>query len=99
MGEKSIAANFLKTLMTKTTTILFHFKIIWARNSRRVWLRGFPATYDTDGDNLVVFSWQINYSAGSHIFSLGILVWMVGRLGFLDLHLLLRILAKKLQQS
>lgn len=47
----------------------------------------------------MVLSWQMNWPAGSQMSSLGILVWMVGKLDSLGLHLLMGVAAKSLQQS
>lgn len=45
----------------------------------------------------MVLSRQVTWSAVSLVFSLAILVWMVGRLGSLSLHLLMEVVTKNLQ--
>lgn len=65
-------------------TILLHLKTTWVWNSNRAHLGDFSVAHHVDGDNLVGLSQRMTWPAGSKMFSLGILVWIVGRLGSLE---------------
>lgn len=70
--ERKICGYEVPQNLMASTTLLFCLRITWVCNSGRTWLGGFSAAHGADGGNLVFLSRQVNWSAGSKMFSRGI---------------------------
>lgn len=69
--ERKIYSYELPQNLMASTTLIFFLRMTWVCNSGRPWLVSFSAAHGVDGGHLVVLSRQMNWSAGSKMFSRG----------------------------